>query len=198
MYFTCVMRFLPLWYGILLVGFVALRLVELWFSAQHQADLLAEGATKVREPVYPLMIGVHVGLFAGSATEVTFFYRPFIVELGIPMLVLLTLCLVGRMWVWQSLGEQWNVQIVTTTRPIVDSGPYRYVRHPNYTIVIVEMFALPLVHTAYVTALVCSVLNAFVLRERIRREEAALFTRPEYSSKMAAKPRFFPLPARVR
>ena len=114
------------------------------------------------------------------------------------MLVLLALCLVGRIWVWRSLGEQWNVQIVTSARPIVDSGPYRYVRHPNYTIVIVEMFALPLVHSAYVTALVCSVANALVLRERIRREETVLFARPEYMTKMAAKPRFLPLLIRVR
>jgi methyltransferase len=102
------------------------------------------------------------------------------------------------MWVWSSLGEQWNVQIVTSTRPIVESGPYRYVRHPNYAIVIVEMFALPLVHSAYITALVCSLVNAVVLRERIRHEEAALFARPEYLSKMALKPRFVPPFLRVR
>jgi methyltransferase len=96
------------------------------------------------------------------------------------------------------LGEQWNVQIMTSARSIVDTGPYRYVRHPNYTIVIVEMFALPLVHSAYVTALVCSVTNAFVLRERIRREEAALLMRPEYLTKMSTKPRFLPLLMRVR
>ena len=109
------------------------------------------------------------------------------------MLILLVLCVAGRIWVWRSLGEQWNVQIMTSARPIVDSGPYQYVRHPNYTIVIVEMFALPLVHTAYITAVVCSVANALVLRERICCEEAALFTRSEYTAKMAAKPRFLPL-----
>jgi methyltransferase len=187
-----------LWYFLLLACFASLRLVELRISAHHQARLLAEGATKVREPSYPAMVGVHVGLFVGSALEVTLCHRPFILPLGGPMLVLLILCVIGRVWVWRSLGEQWNVQIVTTSRPIVDSGPYRYVRHPNYTIVIVEMFALPLVHSAYVTALVCSMMNAFVLRERIRHEEAALFARPEYVSKMAAKPRFLPFPARVR
>lgn len=182
----------------LVTGFAALRLVELWFSTRHQSSLLAEGATKVQEPLYPLMVSVHGGLLIGSILEVTLFARPFLLWLGGPMLALLALCVVGRIWVWSSLGEQWNVQIVTSSRPIVESGPYRYVRHPNYTIVIVEMFALPLVHSAYVTALLCSLVNAVVLRERIRQEEAALFIRPGYQTKMAHKPRFLPSLLRVR
>jgi len=139
------------------------------------------------------MVTVHLGLFVGSVLEVILCHRPFMLWLGGPMLILLILCVAGRIWVWWSLGEQWNVQIMTSVRPIVDSGPYRYVRHPNYTIVIVEMFALPLVHSAYITAVVCSVANALVLRERIRHEEAALLARPEYGIKMGAKPRFLPL-----
>lgn len=109
------------------------------------------------------------------------------------MLVLLGGCLAGRIWVWRSLGEQWNVQVVKSHRPIVDSGPYRYVRHPNYTIVIIEMFALPLVHTAYLTALICSSVNALILRHRIYHEEATLFAHPDYAAKMGTKPRFLPV-----
>jgi len=186
------------WYLLLLASFAGLRLIELWFSAQHQVRLLAEGSVKIREPLYPLMVTVHLGLFVGSAIEVILYHRPFMLWLGGPMLILLILCVTGRVWVWRSLGEQWNVQIMTSTRSIVDTGPYRYVRHPNYTIVIVEMFALPLVHTAYITALMCSMANAFVLRERIRREEAALLMRPEYITKMSTKPRFLPVLMRVR
>ena len=182
-----------LWYLALLAGVAALRMIELWFSTRYQARLLAEGATKVHEPFYPLMVGVHVGLLVASPLEVWLYQRPFLPWLGWPMLTLLGCCLVGRMWVWRSLGEQWNVQVVKSRRPIINSGPYRYVRHPNYTIVIVEVFALPLVHTAYLTALLCSVLNAFVLRQRIRHEEAALFAHPDYSVKMGTKPRFLPL-----
>jgi methyltransferase len=114
------------------------------------------------------------------------------------MLCLLTVCVAGRIWVWRSLGEQWDTQVVASTRPIVATGPYRYVRHPNYTIVIVEMFALPLTHTAYLTAWVCSVMNAFVLYARIQLEEAALCSRPDYASKMAGKPRFLPARGRGR
>jgi|GEM_PF-168722 len=187
-----------LWYLMLLAGFASLRLVELWFSARHQARLLAEGSAKLHEPTYPVMVGAHVGLLVGSALEVILYQRPFLPWLGGPMLVLLALCLIGRVWVWRSLGEQWNVQILSPSRPIVDVGPYRYVRHPNYTIVIVEMFALPLAHSACVTAVLCSAVNALVLRGRIRQEEAALFARAEYGVKMGSKPRFLPLSTRGR
>lgn len=186
------------WYFALLTGFALLRLIELWFSRRHQARLLTDGGTKVAEPLYPLMVALHAGLFVACALEVGLFGRPFVPMLGWPSLTLLGLCLAGRVWVWRSLGEQWNVQIVIAPRPVVDWGPYRYVRHPNYSIVVVEMVALPLVHSAYLTALVFSLLNAAVLWQRIRCEEAALFTRPEYAAKMRAKPRFFPALVRSR
>jgi methyltransferase len=180
------------WYLLLLAGFALLRLVELYFSRRHQTRLLADGGSKVHEPLYPLMVVTHVSVFVGSATEVWFAQRPFTPALGWSMVIVLGVCLAGRVWVWWSLKEQWNVHIVISSYPVVDSGPYRYVRHPNYTIVIAEMVALPLVHSAYLTALVCSGLNAGVLWYRIRREEAALWKRPDYVVKMGPKPRFLP------
>jgi methyltransferase len=186
------------WYFALLVGVALLRVVELRLSRRHQVRLLATGGKKVAEPLYPLMVVLHAGLFVASALEVWLYRRPFVLGLGLPMLGLLGLCLAGRVWVWWSLGEQWNVQILVSTQPVVDWGPYRYVRHPNYSIVIVEMLALPLVHSAYLTAAVSSALNAAVLWQRIRCEEAALGTRPEYMAKMGAKPRFLPALLRDR
>lgn len=184
------------WYFALLVGVALWRVAELRLSRRHQVRLLATGGKKVAEPLYPLMVVLHAGLFVASALEVWLCQRPFVPALGLPMLGLLGLCLAGRIWVWHSLGEQWNVQVVISMQPVVDWGPYRYVRHPNYGIVIVETVALPLVHSAYLTALIFSGLNAAILRQRIRREEAALLTRPEYLAKMGTKPRF--LPARLR
>src|SRR5574341_378381 len=180
------------WYFVLLVGVAILRVAELRLSRRHQVRLLARGGKKVREPLYPLMVVLHVGLLVASALEVWLCERPFVPVLGLPMVGLLGLCLAGRVWVWRSLGEQWNVQVVVSTQPVVDWGPYRYVRHPNYSIVIVEMFALPLVHSAYLTAMVFSALNVAVLWQRICCEEAALLTRPEYRAKMGMKPRFLP------
>lgn len=180
------------WYFTLLLGFALLRAAELVVSTRHQAQLLEEGGKKIAEPTYPLMVAVHLGLFIGSAYEVWRYERPFLPVLGWSMLGLLALCVAGRLWVWQSLGPQWNTQIMTTSRPITTTGPYRYVRHPNYTIVIVEIGALPLAHSAYITAFICSLINAFVLHHRIRLEEAALLMRPDYRRVMANKPRFLP------
>jgi methyltransferase len=186
------------WYFALLAGVALLRVVELRLSRRHQVRLLASGGKKVAEPLYPLMVALHASLFAASALEVWLCERPFVPALGLPMLGLLGLCLAGRIWVWRSLGEQWNVQVMVSTQPVVDWGPYRYVRHPNYSIVIVEMLALPLVHSAYLTAIVFSPVNAVVLWQRIRCEEAALSTRPEYMAKMGMKPRFLPVFLRDR
>jgi methyltransferase len=188
----------PHWYFALLAGFALLRLIELWVSARHQTHLLAVGGKQVREPLYPLMVGVHAGLFIACALEVWMRDRPLIPWLAGCMLTVLGLCVVGRVWIWRSLGEQWNVHIVTSALPVVDHGPYRYVRHPNYTIVILEIFALPLVHSAYLTALFFSLFNAGVLWQRIHLEEAALWARPEYVAKMGGKPRFLPALTRGR
>ena len=181
------------WYFLLLGSLVLLRMMELYISRQHQKRLLEEHGRLITEPAYPFMVVVHTLLFLGSAAEVWWLERAFLPLLGWTMMFLLIVCVMGRVWVWRSLGEQWSAQVVASTRPVVDTGPYRYVRHPNYTIVIVEMLAIPLIHTAYLTALVCSVLNVFVLRARIRLEEVALFTRPDYAAKMAHKPRFLPV-----
>lgn len=186
------------WYFALLAGVALLRVVELRLSRRHQVRLLVSGGKKVAEPLYPLMVALHASLFVASALEVWLCERPFVPALGLPMLGLLGLCLAGRIWVWRSLGEQWNVQVMVSTQPVVDWGPYRYVRHPNYSIVIVEVFALPLVHSAYLTAIVFSTVNAVVLWQRIRCEEAALSTRPEYTAKMGMKPRFLPVFLRDR
>lgn len=180
------------WYLVLLCGYAGLRLLELWISARHRRHLLAAGGRQIAEPFYPLMVCTHVGLFPACVFEVWGYARPVPPWLAGSMLTVLVLCLLGRIWIWHSLGPQWNVRIVTAPLPVVDSGPYRYVRHPNYTIVIAEFLAVPLVHSAYVTALVFSLLNAFVLWHRVRAEEAVLFSRPDYGGKMGGKPRFLP------
>ncbi len=186
------------WYVALLMGVALLRVAELLVSRRQQMRLLAEGGRRVAEPSYLLMVVVHAALLVGSGMEAWLLRRPFLPLLGWAMLALLGVCLIGRVWVWRSLGEQWNTQIVASVRPVVTTGPYRYVRHPNYTIVIVEMFALPLVHCAYLTAIACSALNAVVLWQRIQAEERILLAQPEYRRVMAGKPRFLPVRRRGR
>jgi len=80
-----------------------------------------------------------------------------------------------RYWAIASLGDRWNVRVIVVPgEALVVSGPYRYVRHPNYLAVAVEIATLPLIHGAYLTAIAFSAMNAALLRVRIRTEEAAL------------------------
>src|SRR6185369_15280419 len=100
-----------------------------------------------------------------------------------------------RWWVIATMGAHWNVQVMgSTALGVVTGGPFRWVRHPNYVAVFVELGALPLVHGAFITAAAGAALHALVLRRRIALEEAILLADPRYREAMAGKPRFVPLP----
>jgi len=107
------------------------------------------------------------------------------------MIAILTLALVARVWTLRTLGKRWNVRIVQPDA-VVHEGPYKYIRHPNYAVVITELFAIPLVHNAYWSCAFLTLANGLVLYFRIRSEEKVLFEVPQYKELMASKPRFFP------
>lgn len=179
---------------LLLLGVVALlRLLELGISRRNQRLLAAQGATRSPEPGFRWMVLLHIGVLISAAAEVVFLKRPFLPPLALLMGLLLA-CAVGlRWWVIRVMGRHWNVQIVASTKlEVVTRGPYRWVRHPNYVAVFVEMLALPLLHTAWITATVGTVLHCWILRQRIRAEEAVLLSDPGYVAAMAWKPRFVP------
>src|ERR1019366_7072718 len=91
---------------------------------------------------------------AGAAVEVTMLHRPLIPALAIPMAVLFVLANMLRWWVIGILAEHWNVEVMASSRVgVVASGPYRWARHPNYVAVAIEVFFLPMMHTAWITAL---------------------------------------------
>jgi methyltransferase len=98
-----------------------------------------------------------------------------------------------RLWVVRTMGKHWNVQIMNSTSlGVVTSGPFRFVRHPNYAAVFLEVFSLPLVHTAWITALVGSIAYMVTISQRIVLEENVLFANPDYRAAMGGKPRFLP------
>jgi methyltransferase len=115
-------------------------------------------------------------LLLACLAEVFFADRPFVPWLGWPMLAIALACQVGRYWVIRTLGRQWNTRVIVVPgMALVGAGLYRYLRHPNYVIVVAEGIALPLVHTAWVTAVVFTVLNAVLLLGfRIPTENRAL------------------------
>jgi methyltransferase len=121
------------------------------------------------------MVALHSALLAGCLVEVWLLHRPFTAVLGWPMLALVAGAQALRWWCVSALGPQWNTRVVVVPGAgRVSSGPYRYLRHPNYVAVVIEGFALPLTHAAWLTALVFSVLNAALLSVRIRTEANAL------------------------
>ncbi|MCW2942243.1 MAG: hypothetical protein JWN00_5228 [Actinomycetia bacterium] len=162
---------------VLLVGME--RLAELVVARSNTRWSLARGGTVAGTGHYPAMVALHTGLLAGCLLEVGLLGRPFIPALGWPMLALVVAAQGLRWWCISSLGRQWNTQVIVVPGlPMVTHGPYRlrFLRHPNYVAVAVEGAALPLVHTAWLTAVAFTVLNAALMVVRIRCENAALAT----------------------
>ncbi|HZI79112.1 MAG TPA: isoprenylcysteine carboxylmethyltransferase family protein [Vicinamibacterales bacterium] len=170
-----------------------LRFAELAISARHRRALAAAGALVVHEPHFKWMAALHTAILAGAALEVVVLRRPFVPALAMPALMLLIAATWTRWWVIQTLGQHWNVGVMDSTRQgVVDTGPYRWVRHPNYTAVFVELLALPLIHTAWITAVLGTVAHVFVLRARVAAEDRVLLASADYAARMGGKPSFFP------
>lgn len=178
---------------ILLLAVGALRILELRISKRHQQRMVEQGASKVREPHFRWIVVVHTGVLVGAAGEVVFLRRPFIPWLAGIMFALFLASNAIRLWVIRALGVRWSVQVMDAKRlGVITTGPFRYVRHPNYAAVILEMISLPLIHTAWITALATSAAYSFALTKRIVAEEQVLLANPEYRSVMGGKPRFLP------
>jgi methyltransferase len=151
------------------------RLVELVVSQRHLSWARSRGGVEFGRGHYPAMVLLHVGLLAGCVAEVVWLDRPFVPALGWPMLGVVLAGQALRWWCVATLGKQWNTRVVVVPGlPLVRTGPYRWLRHPNYVAVVAEGVALPLVHSAWLTAVVFAVLNAVVLTVRIRCEVRAL------------------------
>src|SRR3954466_14707049 len=167
------------WYILLIAAVAVERVVELVVSNRNFAWSRARGGVEFGANHYPTMVTLHTTLVVGCLLEVIALQRPFVPSLGWPMLALVVGAQVLRWRCITTLGPQWNTRVVVIPdAPRVTGGPYRFFSHPNYVAVVVEGIALPLVHSAWITALAFTVLNAALLRTRIRVEEAAPATAP--------------------
>jgi methyltransferase len=164
------------WLYTALVAVVAVqRLAELALSRRNVRHLLAGGGVEVGRSHYPFMVLLHTTFLLSCVLEVWWLRRPFIGMLAIAMLTALVAAAALRGWVILTLGRRWATRVVCLPGvALVRDGPYRFLRHPNYVAVAVEMAALPLVHTAWLTALCFTAANLVLLRERVRVEERAL------------------------
>jgi methyltransferase len=169
------------------------RAAELVISRRHQRRLARRHVLPRWEPHYRWMVALHVAVIAGAAVEVVALNRPFVPVVAACAAVLFLFGLALRWWAIRTLGEHWNVQVMDSAPlGVVVAGPFRWIRHPNYLGVFLELAALPMIHGAYITALVAVLGNIWVLRQRLRVEEPMLAAHPEYQHAMRGKSRFVP------
>jgi methyltransferase len=184
------------WLYLALLGAVGVwRLGEMRLSQAHQRALAARGLGRAPDPVFPYMVALHTGVLVGAAIEVVAARRPFLAPLVAVSLALFVGANLLRLWVIRTMAGHWNVNIVSSLAlGVVTSGPFRWVRHPNYVAVFAELLALPLLGGAYITAAVGAGLHVLVLARRIADEERVLMADASYQRVMGGKPRFLPRP----
>ena len=160
----------PIWPHIAILAFVtAQRLVELPIARANTARLLAAGAHEVAPGHYPLIVAVHALWLAAL-----WWLAPG-QPINLILLGLYALVQVARIWVLRSLGSRWTTRIIVVPgEQLVARGPYRFVSHPNYIVVVAEIALLPMVFGLWRVALLFTILNAIVLAIRIAAENRAL------------------------
>ena len=151
------------------------RVAELVVSRRNAAWSFARGGVETGQGHFPAMVVLHSALLVGAVAEVWLADRPFLPWLGWTALLLALASQGLRWWCIATLGHRWNTRVIVVPGlPLVTGGPYRFFAHPNYVAVVVEGVALPLVHSAWVTAVVFTVANAALLTVRLRVENRAL------------------------
>lgn len=159
-----------MWPSFALLAFVTLqRLVELPIARANSSRLLAEGGHEVSPGHYPLLVALH------ACWLISLWWLAPGRPIQLPLLALFLLIEAGRLWVLLTLGRRWTTRIIVVPgETLVARGPYRFVNHPNYLVVVAEIAVLPLVFGLWQVALVFSLLNAAILTIRIRAENRAL------------------------
>ncbi|ACK71144.1 Isoprenylcysteine carboxyl methyltransferase [Gloeothece citriformis PCC 7424] len=169
------------------------RLIELKISKDHAADILAQGGQQHSDNLLSVVKLMQISWWIAMIAEVWYFNRPWIPTLAFISLVGLIGGQSLRYLSMQALGWRWTLSIMTVpSLSVVNGGVYQYLRHPNWLGVILEIFFLPLIQGAFITAITFSLLNAVVMSQRIQAEEKALMETTNYATVMAEKPRFIP------
>jgi methyltransferase len=159
---------------VILVALVALqRLAELLYAARNTRRLRRRGAVEHGRGHYPLFVALHglwlIAILVAVPADASIDWLP---------LALFVLLQLARLWIVATLGPYWTTRIITLPgAPLIRNGPYRFLRHPNYLVVIGEIALLPLAFGAWRIALVFSLLNLALLAWRRRVENAALAPR---------------------
>jgi methyltransferase len=183
-----------LYYFLFLGLFAARKVVDQWRSARNARRLREQRhVLPTRDRALPWMLLAHAAFFVLTPLEVVLLDRTFIPALGVPMIVLFVLATLLRWWSTALLGAGWSSKVVVPDdlQPVT-RGPYRFIRHPNYLAVSLELLSAGLIYTAYLSATVVAVLNLFSVVKRIRAEEEALLRVPAYRDALGKKARLIP------
>ncbi|KQM13066.1 isoprenylcysteine carboxyl methyltransferase family protein [Novosphingobium sp. Leaf2] len=158
------------WPYVIMAFVTAQRLAELVIDRRNTARLLADGAWEAGARHYPVMVAMHATWLA--ALWFTVGDRP----VNLPLLAVFAVLQLLRVWVLATLGPRWTTRIIVTrSLPLVKKGPFKFLRHPNYTVVTAEIAVLPLVFGLVWIAVLFTVLNAAMLYVRIGTENRALY-----------------------
>ena len=163
------------------------RLVELFVAKRNEKWMLGQGSFEVGAGHYPFMVAMHIAFFITLIFEF-FIMDPPLSPLWILFLMLFLIAQIARIWCLTSLGKFWNTKIlILPGADVVKKGPYQFIRHPNYVIVTTELLVLPLLFSAYFTAIIFSLLNLWMLSVRIPAEEKALKKATNYKERFSLK-----------
>jgi methyltransferase len=183
-------------YLVALIGITAIfRIYELFLAKTNLKARESDRVTHVKESYFFMFIVLHVSFLIFVPLEVYYLNRPFVVPIAIFSILVYLLCLFIRFQVLSTMGKSWNVKVVydpISAEGIVKSGPYRYIRHPNYLVVMLEILILSLFHFAWISLIVFSIWNFILLYFRIRTEEEALMQNSHYRAFFEKKKRFIP------
>ncbi|MBM7654862.1 isoprenylcysteine carboxyl methyltransferase family protein [Neobacillus cucumis] len=177
---------------LLIIIIVSQRIFELYIAKRNEKWIKQQGAVEFGQKHYKFMVLLHLSFFISLITE------NFLFERGISVFwpVLLSIFCVSqaiRIWAMTSLGKHWNTKIlVLANERIVNKGPYRFLKHPNYLVVALEIFTVPMLFNCFYTAILFSLLNILMLMIRIPMEEKALKTLTRYNEVFQNHHRFLP------
>ena len=163
------------------------RLAELIIAKRNETWMRNQGAFEAGARHYPIMVTMHVMFFVSLLLEVVIVNRP-LSPIWVVFLSVFLVAQVARIWCLTSLGKFWNTKIIILPgADVVKKGPYAFIRHPNYVIVTTELLVLPLIFSAYFTAILFTMLNIWMLSVRIPTEEKALKLATNYEEKFSLK-----------
>ena len=168
-------------------------LLETWISARNSRALLQRGAVEIGPMLLPVMALLYATMYFGSLAEYLWISKPVSIPWILVFALLFCLAKFLKFWAIASLGPYWTMRVlIMPESAVVTNGPYRWIRHPNYVAVLMEIAAITLIGKSFFTFIVVIVLFSVTLVFRIQQEETALKKYTDYSGRMGIRRRFLP------